>query len=269
MEEGNALDALPIDGGGLATQIRDDERPYTRSEDRFLLTTCYLLKDTDGHALSAAMRSTDRFLFDRRILGASHNDLAARCVALKSKCEGVRASRERQAQKALEETSRAAGARRRSRVKGFGAETETSEAGGVASYRRVEEIGKGDSRPVFSKRAAAVVAGQTSSITPEALRLLRGRHLASLAQGSCLNATTWSRPSRRRGPCWRQTGRRGRCSEGRVAPRALVFLGRAPSLILTCVPYVLAATMRRSDAIFLQQAQCREKRGTPAAQGGP
>jgi SWI/SNF-related matrix-associated actin-dependent regulator of chromatin subfamily A member 5 len=102
VEEGNALDALPIDGGGPATQIRDDERPYTRSEDRFLLTACYLLKDTDGHALSAAMRSTDRFLFDRRILGASHNDLAARCVALKSKCEGVRASRERQAQKALE-----------------------------------------------------------------------------------------------------------------------------------------------------------------------
>ena len=102
VEEGNALDALPIDGGGPATQIRDDERPYTRSEDRFLLTASYLLKDTDGHALSAAMRSTDRFLFDRRILGASHNDLASRCVALKSKCEGVRASRERQAQKALE-----------------------------------------------------------------------------------------------------------------------------------------------------------------------
>ena len=59
VEEGNALDALPIDGGGPATQIRDDERPYTRSEDRFLLTACYLLKDTDGHALSAAMRSTD------------------------------------------------------------------------------------------------------------------------------------------------------------------------------------------------------------------
>ena len=39
-EEGNALDALPIDGGGPATQIRDDERPYTRSEDRFLLTAC-------------------------------------------------------------------------------------------------------------------------------------------------------------------------------------------------------------------------------------
>ena len=60
VEEGNALDALPIDGGGPATQIRDDERPYTRSEDRFLLTACYLRKDTDGHALSAAMRSTDR-----------------------------------------------------------------------------------------------------------------------------------------------------------------------------------------------------------------
>merc|ERR1712072_406443 len=45
VEEGNALDALPIDGGGPATQIRDDERPYTRSEDRFLLTACYLLKD--------------------------------------------------------------------------------------------------------------------------------------------------------------------------------------------------------------------------------
>jgi SWI/SNF-related matrix-associated actin-dependent regulator of chromatin subfamily A member 5 len=102
IDDGNALDALPIDGGGPACQIRDDERPYTRSEDRFLLTASYLLKDTDGHSLSAAMRSTDRFLFDRRIMGASASDLASRCASLRNKCETVRASRERQEQRRLD-----------------------------------------------------------------------------------------------------------------------------------------------------------------------
>ncbi|KAH8062719.1 helicase [Aureococcus anophagefferens] len=113
---GNLLEALPVDTQGQALK-EDHDRPFSREEDRFLLVASHALggPGADGHALAAAARASDRFLFDRFFLSQSPGDLAKRAGDLAKKAESILAEVERRERGEADRKSKKASSERRRR----------------------------------------------------------------------------------------------------------------------------------------------------------
>ncbi|KAH8063283.1 helicase [Aureococcus anophagefferens] len=114
---GNLLETLPVDTQGQALK-EDHDRPFSREEDRFLLVASHALggPGADGHALAAAARASDRFLFDRFFLSQSPGDLAKRAGDLAKKAESILAEVERRERGEADRKSKKASSERPSGV---------------------------------------------------------------------------------------------------------------------------------------------------------